>query len=388
MTLAVATLLSGAALIGFIESYAAMASSVELANIGFTQRDSLLALVGEQSGVRGYVASGDPRFLDAYDAGRRQFAYDAGYLTSSDRRFPDMQLRLPKTLAVAAQLREYYTKEIVTAREGDRARAVSRLAAGRTLFARYSALDDRTQQRVFRALNLARSRALEMVLTASTLLVVTLILFAIIGMRFVYLLRRGARIERQAFCDPLTGLANRRAFMSALEQGIADACRANSSFAVALLDLDGFKNVNDTFGHAAGDTVLRMTAARLVSELRGEDTVARIGGDEFAILLGGLENTTGASIARRMTQIVANPVQVESGRCATVTASIGFAYFPDDARDADGLLAIADAAMYEHKERERTRFRTSVAAATDSRALEAVLSASGPAFDEGNVKRP
>ncbi len=358
LTLALATLLSGAALIGFIQSNTAMGSTVELANVGFAQRDSLLALVNEETGVRGYVASGDPQFLDVYDGGRRQFQYDAGYLKGSDQRFPDMRLRLPKTLAVAAQIAQYDTKEIVTARQGNRARAVARLAAGKVLFDRYRALDDQTQRRVFGALNAARARALQTVRDAIMLSAFAVVLCVFIGTRFAHLLRRGAGIELQAFRDPLTGLANRRAFMGALARRIADTSHGRSLFAVALLDLDGFKGVNDTFGHAAGDTVLRLTAARLLSELRTQDTVARIGGDEFALLLDDLGDPSETpSVARRLTRIVANPVQIEPGKSATVTASIGFGHFPNDARDAAGLLAIADAAMYKLKEHQRPRSR-------------------------------
>ncbi len=351
LTLTIATLLNAAALFGFIQSSTAIETSSRLANLGFAQRDSLLALVDEETGVRGYVASGDLHFLDIYDSGRRQFAYDAAYLNAADGGTASLRGLMPATLAIAGQLDGYFGKQILTVRDGNRARAVARLASGKALFDRYRALDDRTQRRVFGALHAARARAAETVRIAIAFSIVTIVLFTVIGLRFMFLVQRGAGIELQAYRDPLTGLANRRAFMAKLQDRIADTSRRGRPFAVAVLDLDGFKTVNDTFGHAAGDTVLRITAARLLSEVRTHDTVARIGGDEFALVLDELEHQSEvSSIVRRLTAIVEKPIQADGAETVTVGISIGFGYFPSDGHDADSLLAIADAAMYAFKD--------------------------------------
>ncbi len=151
--------------------------------------------------------------------------------------------------------------------------------------------------------------------------------------------------QRLAYHDPLTGLANRTKMMADLGRAIADAERHGDLLAVAYLDLDDFKPVNDDLGHAAGDRLLVELAARLTRELRSTDTIARMGGDEFAITLprlsgpGALERT-----AQKLARIVAEPTRIE-GVLVSVTASIGVAAF-ESGDDSDALLAKADGAMY------------------------------------------
>jgi diguanylate cyclase (GGDEF)-like protein len=162
--------------------------------------------------------------------------------------------------------------------------------------------------------------------------------------------RRQHSLEAVARHDPLTGLPNRMLLMDRLDQAIAATRRSGSILAVCFLDLDGFKGVNDQFGHAAGDEVLREIARRLRGAMRGGDTVARIGGDEFVLLLSGAH--TRAEVDRalgRMISVARLPVELPTRQVVRLSASVGVAAFPDDAAEPQQLLRLADSAMYDAK---------------------------------------
>jgi len=164
-------------------------------------------------------------------------------------------------------------------------------------------------------------------------------------------------LESMALQDPLTGLANRRLLPERVWMAIAHARRNRSAMAVLYLDLDGFKEVNDTLGHAAGDQMLRLVAARLVATVREEDTVARLGGDEFMIALWhviGLDDT--AMVASKLIQAVSQPYDIE-GHSVIMTISIGASIYPMHGVDADGLMKSADAALYESKRAGKNTYR-------------------------------
>lgn len=157
------------------------------------------------------------------------------------------------------------------------------------------------------------------------------------------------QLKTLAYQDPLTALPNRLAFESALDQALALSSRYNRTFAVLALDLNGFKAVNDTFGHEIGDLLLTSVAQRLASCVRSSDTVARLGGDEFIILCSEVDGREGAEIvAGKIADAVSHRYMLR-GETVYVSASVGTAYFPDDAPDAESLLRIADAKMYETK---------------------------------------
>ena len=158
-----------------------------------------------------------------------------------------------------------------------------------------------------------------------------------------------AEILHQATHDALTGLPNRTLFRELLVHGMAQAARTHGMLAVLFLDLDGFKTVNDTLGHAEGDALLRETARRIVGVLRKDDVVARQGGDEFTILMQGVSDVQDISqIAEKLLQAVAEPF-VSGPNTLHVTASIGVTVFPLDDTDPDNLLRNADTAMYQAK---------------------------------------
>ena len=158
------------------------------------------------------------------------------------------------------------------------------------------------------------------------------------------------KVEDLAFHDGLTGLPNRLLFADRLNQAIAVNARTHGFFAVCYLDLDGFKPVNDTHGHAAGDAVLKEVGARLQHGIRPSDTVCRLGGDEFVILLTQLEKQDdfGAVLERVLSEL-GNPIEILPGTEVKVAASVGVARFPIDGVNADQLMRNADAAMYQGK---------------------------------------
>ena len=150
--------------------------------------------------------------------------------------------------------------------------------------------------------------------------------------------------------DFLTGLPNRMLLNDRIEQAIALAPRHGKTSAVLFLDLDGFKHINDSLGHSIGDKLLQSVAERLITCVRGTDTVSRQGGDEFVVLLSEMAQPEDAAItARRVLQAIAEPHLIE-GHDLHVTASIGVSVFPDDGRDAETLIQNADTAMYQAKE--------------------------------------
>ena len=164
-------------------------------------------------------------------------------------------------------------------------------------------------------------------------------------------------VEQIAFHDILTGLPNRLLVSDRLKQSLAQAERAEQSLAVCYLDLDGFKPVNDSFGHEAGDKLLIEIARRLQTSVRANDTVGRLGGDEFVLLLTNLENTHEVyEVLQRVMEAIAQPVVIDETHEVNVTASIGIALFPQDSKDPDTLLRHADQAMYVAKESGKNRY--------------------------------
>jgi diguanylate cyclase (GGDEF)-like protein/hemerythrin-like metal-binding protein len=166
----------------------------------------------------------------------------------------------------------------------------------------------------------------------------------------------GRQIAYLAYTDALTGLANRTLFNDRLHQAVLMARRYGTLFAVLMLDLDGFKAINDSYGHEMGDLALQLVAHRFQGCIREGDTLARIGGDEFAVLLAGLSDPQSpALVAQRLIAALAGPLDL-GVHCAGVGTSVGIAAWPDHAESADELLAAADTAMYRAKRGGGNRF--------------------------------
>jgi diguanylate cyclase (GGDEF)-like protein len=160
--------------------------------------------------------------------------------------------------------------------------------------------------------------------------------------------RAEADLRDKALHDGLTGLPNRTLLGDRLTSAIAVAQRQDAALSLLMLDLDGFKSVNDTYGHHAGDLVLVETAKRLSGTLRESDTAARLGGDEFVLLLPATPLIGATEAARALVDFIGAPIVVDR-KPLTVGASIGIAVFPNHGRDPEVLLAAADSAMYEAK---------------------------------------
>jgi diguanylate cyclase (GGDEF)-like protein len=172
-------------------------------------------------------------------------------------------------------------------------------------------------------------------------------------------LTHGRMLESLALKDPLTGLANRRLFAERISMALDHARRNRSALAVVYLDLDGFKQVNDTLGHAAGDGLLKMVAGRLLATVREEDTVARVGGDEFIIGLWHLSSADDAAlVASKIVEVVSQPYDIE-GQTVSITVSAGIGMYPLHGEDADTLMRNADVALYETKRAGKNAYRVS-----------------------------
>ncbi|MGN0920536.1 MAG: putative bifunctional diguanylate cyclase/phosphodiesterase [Cellvibrio sp.] len=159
-----------------------------------------------------------------------------------------------------------------------------------------------------------------------------------------------SQINFMSFYDTLTGLPNRSLFYDRINYGITRAKRTNSQLALLLLDVDRFKNINDSLGHEAGDSLLKIIAMRLVDSVRDLDTVARLGGDEFVVVLEGVNNTADVMHeANLLLESLSQPITI-SGHEISTTVSIGITMYPNDGSSTDELLKNADIAMYKAKE--------------------------------------
>ncbi len=157
-------------------------------------------------------------------------------------------------------------------------------------------------------------------------------------------------LKIQAHHDDLTGLANRILLADRFHSAVERAKRSGKSFALLMIDLNDFKNINDDYGHAAGDTVLITMAQRLVGAVRASDTVARLGGDEFVLIVESFEDPQElVQIGQKLVASLADPITLALGVSVSVGASVGLGLYPDHGADMNDLLCVADQAMYECK---------------------------------------
>lgn len=164
-------------------------------------------------------------------------------------------------------------------------------------------------------------------------------------------------LDHQAHHDALTGLANRVLFNDRLEHAIAKAKRSGKKLALFFIDLDHFKEINDSLGHTAGDEILKVTTQRLKETVRDKDTIARLGGDEFTIIVEDLENAQDASLlGQKILKVLNKPIDLKHN-VLYVSTSIGISIYPDDGGTSSNLLKYADAAMYRAKDEGRNNFQ-------------------------------
>jgi diguanylate cyclase (GGDEF)-like protein len=216
------------------------------------------------------------------------------------------------------------------------------MAARRNIFRAGRALDPRELKRRLASAQVARMRAQRQV---SELVERN----AMLERRLAVAEANEAQALRLAHHDALTGLPNRSLLLDRLDQAMRKAQRRGQSVALLLIDLDGFKRINDELGHAAGDELLRITAGRLTSSIRAADTACRYGGDEFVIMLSEVEHADDVVyIAAKIRAKVATPCAIE-GHWIRITASLGAAVYPGDGSTYEQLLRQADKAMYREK---------------------------------------
>lgn len=167
-------------------------------------------------------------------------------------------------------------------------------------------------------------------------------------LRYVAKLQNAERsLTKHAFFDPLTGLANRFLLVDRFQLAIEHSKRSGKQFVVMMVDLNKFKLINDTYGHAAGDSVLVTVAQRLLSVVRSSDTVARLGGDEFALIIESLtERDQIAALGQKLIDVLAEEVELECGAVVSLGGSVGFARYPKDGDNLKDILEVADQSMY------------------------------------------
>jgi len=168
--------------------------------------------------------------------------------------------------------------------------------------------------------------------------------------------RTKERIRHMALHDVLTGLANRRYFDEMLARALSNALREDGRFGVLVIDLDGFKPINDCHGHVAGDAVLKTLGQRLPGVTRAGDFCARVGGDEFAIIVGGVAGEADVlQVAEKVGAALSQPIVLDGGLAVEVGASVGHSICPDDGASADHLIGVADQRMYRSKQSSKGR---------------------------------
>jgi diguanylate cyclase (GGDEF)-like protein len=168
-----------------------------------------------------------------------------------------------------------------------------------------------------------------------------------------------AEVQKQAITDPLTGVYNRRALFDLGKREVERAHRFRRPLTAIMLDIDCFKTINDTFGHEAGDQVLRIIAEQCCSNIRKVDIVGRYGGDEFAILLPEIDTHAVGTVAERLRQSIAEVQVPRGGKTLTITASLGIARVSPEIPNIESLLHRADSALYTAKQSGRNRIEVS-----------------------------
>jgi diguanylate cyclase (GGDEF)-like protein len=326
-------------------------------------RNAMEALLDIETGQRGYLLTGEEVFLAPHQKGLQAIGLAISRLTLHFRDDAHLLAELDIVVDLARAAQDHSTRVIALRRSGaaEQALAIVKTGEGKRLMDDFREKVAMLEGRLVGALFQLRAeesrmydRASMLVAFAAAMLLV--VVAGAIGWLSISIRRLDElqhQREREAMHDALTGLPNRRYLREWLGHALAAAQRSGRPLAVAYFDLDGFKSVNDRFGHEAGDRVLQVTAARLRGAARASDFVARLGGDEFVAVLTEVPPWPGLSsfIERLAEGLAKAPIpEIADG---AVFASVGVAVYPDDGESADALLTAADRAMYAVKERRR-----------------------------------
>ncbi len=314
-----------------------------VADVAYGERDRLLQLVNEETGVRGYVATGDERFLDVYRQSLRHYNRLQKNIATNATAIPTLQHSMRAFIPIAGNLQLYFEGEIRLVSHGKRSLAAVQLGAGKHMFDEVRAVDavvqDESQQQWEEERNRTLALSQEGIDGAAVVATLTFALYV-----YAFVVVRSTRAR--SLLDPLTGVGNR----AQAEQTLSTfASRGKEPFGLVYLDLDGFKKINDGFGHSTGDAILKMVALRLKRELRGDDVVCRIGGDEFVCFIASpVDAMDLQTIASRLHHRATRPYE-HGGDEFVVGCSAGWTMYPERVADVKTLLDHADRAMYEAK---------------------------------------
>ncbi|WJY18492.1 diguanylate cyclase [Alteriqipengyuania flavescens] len=319
-------------------------------------------------GQRGYLLTGDRMFLQPFEEARPQIAGRLEQLEIATRSDAPRHEMVGEIRDKSNLLLQDLSDTIANQADGDHDGAVDRtaIADGRRQIESVSAsilqFEQSERELLETRLASANAAAAETENYQYSLTLVGFLLLAL-GISVLVSLKRSVRREseirnelrRIAATDELTGLANRREFLAALDRAVAGAKRRRAPLAVAMLDIDHFKRINDTFGHPAGDAVLRRVALTAVDIVRAEDLVGRLGGEEFAVILPAAPAQSAFDVCERLRLAVqSSDLELETGSAISVTLSTGIAALgPHDT--AESLLARADQALYDAKNGGRDR---------------------------------
>lgn len=321
-------------------------------------------------GERGYLITGDTRFLDPYRKGSRQGPLLVEQLRVLTRDNPAQREPIAALKTQFARYLSALEQTIALARDGRTAQAAAivRRGAGRREIEAVLAQIDSVEVEERRLLAEreqinanaeGRSEVANFALAGLALLFLGVVAWAGVqaSRARMQALAMEEKLRRMATTDELTGLLNRRAFLQALDAEIQRSGRSGAPLALALVDLDHFKSINDRFGHAGGDEVLRDFAETARDTMRGTDLVGRLGGEEFAVLMPDTDQTQSRIAADRLRGAVARRrIILSSGATAPVTISVGVAHLVRD-EGGDRLTARADEALYDAKHSGRNRTR-------------------------------
>ncbi|GEM_PF-661783 len=316
-------------------------------------------------GQRGFLLTGQESYLEPYVAAVRD-------IDRNLRNVRQMFFDEPATLALLARIEELKQKKfdemaktISEYRHGGLQSAGARIRSGvdkQYMDEARAILNQQMDAVRARRTELNKDTANRVRYAGHLLLGIALLLVVIVGYaikELIYSSKRNAELAKQmeveATHDELTGLPNRRLLIEWLRKALARATRSGGSVAVLFIDLDGFKNVNDKFGHEAGDAALRAVTRRFTRTLRAQDTVARFGGDEFAVVVNDQSRADLERLAQRLTKTFKAPLRNDLPANA-LGASIGIAMYPQHGKTLNALLRAADRAMYQAKRTGKSHY--------------------------------
>jgi diguanylate cyclase (GGDEF)-like protein len=335
-----------AAMWQFLQLSHSLDRQAALTAAAFAQHDRLLQMVNEETGMRGYVATGDPAYLDVYETAKAVWRRDAAAVEQTQAVFPRLTPRVRRSIGLSLELQRYFAGEIVLMRAHRADLAKRNLSRGKALFDRLRALDTQVQQAANAEMRKQRVHSVLLAKAGFTSAVTLSGILVVWALAFLLILGRARAYRASSFIDSLTGVRNRRGAAAAIQAQLA---AQPPSFGLVFIDLDGFKKINDAHGHAAGDAILRDVAARLQQELREGDSVCRVGGDEFLCVLAPPATREQVSvIARRLRRSIAQSYSFR-GNKHVIGCSVGVSMYPDHGTTSEVLIARADSAMYRAK---------------------------------------